>query len=640
MSRGWGVEGVFGGNPVRNEFIQQLLMLQQDGRQAISAPSSWLQEPLLRVETETIRQARAFADLMCADNVGPQWLVLVGGPGNGKSMAVRELTARLQDRGLKIQDEGGIPLSQMERQGRPVPAVLEVRDATGSLLARIAQDASVVTDPYAMDPNPARDLRDLLARCLRDRCHLVACANRGVLEAAAALPDVSTLGLGGILESMATVGLGVGTENEVRHEVGDITLTARPMDVGSLFRGAHSVFEQLLEQATREDRWRDCEACQVSAACPFLANRNDLVDRVTRSRVLRLLEDAELLDGQPVVFREAGALVSLLLAGCPADYNGAHPCDWVASQERRGAWFHLAARRVHMVLFSAYAPLGLSEERDFQALREVCSLAGLDADAIFAGIPSTNVGLSRLLGQRGVMRILDPLSEPADERLSRWEGGYFEGPEIGIIERECQRIWDRLDEALQERDEDATTALAALARWTISHTLRMGALREGLHSWHMELDGLREAIGIPEKPSVMQKRQLSELIRKVLDSRDGIRVSANVRVDQEACGEIKINWEESFARRSICISMGESKEVLAQIPASTFVWLLRRFKAPLHDGTFPSVWLNSAREAVARAASVRMYSRNESGTLWVERNDGCVYDVIWENGQVEVGLRK
>jgi len=235
------------------------------------------------------------------------------------------------------------------------------------------------------------------------------------------------------------------------------------------------------------------------------------------------------------------------------------------------------------------------------------------------------------------MRTLDPLSEPADERLGSWEGGYPENFEVSALERACQQVWDALDRALQESDEDLTGALAALARWMSSHSLRFGALSKGLYSWHLELDELREAIGIPEKPGVKKKRDLSALLREVLDSKDGVRVSANVRVENDACGEIKVNWEESFARRSICIALGES-EVLAQIPASTFVWLLRRHEAPLHDGTFPSIWLSSAREAISRAASARMYSRNPSGTLWVERGDRRSYDVTWEDDQVEAEL--
>lgn len=625
-------ETTVGGNP----FLTELLTLQQDGRQAISAPSNWLREPLLRVETDTIRRVRDFSEHVEAADV-VQWLVLVGGPGNGKSMAVRELVTSLLDKGLTIQDEQGLPISEMA--GRPVPAVLEVRNSSGRLLSRIAQDASVVPDPYVDNPNPARDLRSLMVRCAEDRCHLVACANRGVLEAAAAQKaGAAESPVDQILARTAEVGRQRGTAGEITHEFDGIKLTARPMDVGSLFEGSTPVFEQLLQEAMSEQRWASCKTCLAAEKCPFWANRRDLSEPEFRSRVLRLLEDAELLDGQPLVFREAGALVSLVLAGCAADYEHEHPCEWVARQVDVGGVFRLAARRLHMVLFSSSAPLGVEQEEEVLMLERVCNLAGIAPETIVHELPSTRVGLDRLLGKRGVMRELDPLSEPFERGLVKWEGGYPTGLGLNGLERACQEVWDALDAALQETDEDVTLELGALARWTSSHTLRFGALREGRYAWRIELDGFREAIGLAGQPGIGRRRQLTRLLREVLDSRAGVRVAANVRVDPSACGEIEVNWDESYARKSICISLGGSSEVLAQIPASIFIWLRRRHDAPLHDGTFPAVLLHAARDAIARAASARLYSRTAQGRMWVDRGDRRAYELLWGDGQVEAEL--
>lgn len=617
-----------------NKFLHRLLSLQQDGSEAISAPSNWLKEPLLRVETDTLRRVRAFADEVVGCEQ-PHWLILVGGPGNGKSMAVRELVTRLFRRELVVQDEAGVPVAEMSSY--PVPAVLEVRSDAGQLVARIAQDASVVRNPYVEEPNPAQDLRDLFVRCERERVHLIACANRGVLESAAAHGDLDTpVSVTKLLAEMVEAGERAPDGSDDFREVEGVRLLARPMDVGSLFEGSPSVFDQLLDQATSPERWEACNSCELASICPFLLNRNELVGETGRFRVVRLLEDAELLDGQPLVFREASALVSLLLAGSAADYTEGGPCGWVERCASEKAWFRLAARRLHMILFSASAPLGIAEEEQVRELRLLCEQAGLSYESILEGLPSTRVGLPRLFGSNGVMRKLDPLSSPIERGLSEWEDGYTFRCGPSHLEMNCQELWDSLDDALKEDDNDVAVRLHALARWLSSHSLRFGALHGGLHSWRVELDGYREAIGMPKKPGPRERNRLSAMLREVLDSRDGIRVSSNVRVSTRTCGEVGVDWDASASRRSICITLGEEGEVLTKVPPAAFIWLRRRHDAPLHDGTFPGVWLESARDAIARAASASLYSQAPEGEMWVETGDGNQLNLLWGAGEVEV----
>lgn len=619
---------------VGNPFLAKLLSLQQDGSGAISAPSNWLSEPLLRVETDTLARVRDFAREI-VEGKTPSWLVLVGGPGNGKSMAVRELVNSLLARQLVVQDEFGAALADLA--GKPVPAVLEVLTSDGSLLARIAQDASVVPYPYASNPNPAEDFRQLLDRCIQDGCHLVVCANRGVLEAAAALesnlgPDDARYKL---LQLMAAAGQGATPAEEVAKESGSVQLFVRAMDAGSLFAGDDPVFLQLLEQATDPVHWRACKECSVATTCPFFLNMKELVHSEGKARMARLLEDAELLDGQPLVFREAGALVSLVLAGCAADYDGQSPCDWVERAVDEEAWFLLAARRTHMLLFSAPHPLGIDRPEDLSSLHSLCENSDLSADRLLRHAPSTRVGVSRLLGSQGVMGLLDPLAAPLDRELGVWEDGFIGELDPGTgLEGECQKVWDHLDTASPETQPDAADGLVALARWRSAHSVRYGALHKGLHAWRTELDGYRRAIGIPARPALRERAQLTAMLREVLDSDDGIRVGTNVRVVASTAGEVEVAWDASCARRSICITLGDSKEVLAQVPASVFVWLRRRHDDPLHDGTFPSIWLNSARDAIARAASASGYSRRSSGEMIVEDGHKRVA-LLWDSGEVD-----
>ena len=618
-----------------NPFLKKLLSLQQDGSGAISSPSNWLKEPLLRVETPTIRRVAAFVEMVAAA-VTPQWLVLVGGPGNGKSMAVQELAKQLLARGLTISDEAGVPIDQME--SRPIPAVLEVRSANGDLVARIAQDASVVPNPYVAEPNPAADLQRLLSKCIHDGCHLIACANRGVLEASAALVDTNDkTGLDEVMKVLVATGRGEVETKAVLLAGSGITLTACAMDVGSLFEGDAPIFDQLLDLATASVHWESCVGCPVATRCPFRINRNELANVEVRRKVARLVEDAELLDGQPLVFREAGALVSLFLAGCAADYGNETPCQWVLKEDSAEAWFRLASRRLHMLLFSASAPLGIHRADDLQALRSLCEQVGVSHERLLQGAPSTRVGLPRLLGPNGVMRKLDPLSGPLERALESWDDG-FVGNENSVTELEhaCQAAWDELDLALQDPQPNAAAGLAALSRWRSSHSIRFAALHTGLYTWRAEIKRFKDAIGIPNRPSLNERNRLEGMLREVLESDDGIRVAPHVRVDAAACGEVRIDWTASYARRSICIGLGDATGVLAQIPAAAFVWLSRRRESPLHDGSFPRMWLQSARDAIARAASACQYSRERSGRIFIEDGRGRILELAWAPGEVEV----
>jgi hypothetical protein len=609
--------------------------LQQDGSGAISAPSNWSIEPLLKVDTEALASVRQFAELVDTSD-DPHWLVLVGGPGNGKSMAVQEFVRILLARQLMIRDEEGKSIDEM--QSSPVPAVLEVRRPDGVLLARIAQDASVVHNPYVQTPSPASDLRELLANCVRDRCHLIACANRGVLESAAALKDTeSGVAVDELMQALVATGAEVAADREVRRDINGISLIVRAMDTGSLFDGSSPVFLQLLDLATASEHWEECSACPVAQRCPFFLNRTEMVKEQGRTRIARLCEDGELLDGQPLVFREAGALISLMLAGCSADYQDETPCEWVARSVSEEAWFRLAARRLHMLMFSASAPLGVRRSEDVQVIRNLCEQAGIGAERILDGLPSIRVGLPRFLGDRGIMQQLDPLSAPLEHGLEHWDDGFtgMAGDHVTELEHACQGVWGQLDEALQDPRPNAAAGIAVLARWRSSHSLRYGALHDGLHSWRVELEEFRAAVGIPERPSLRERTHIRRMLREVLDSEDGIRVTAFVRIDSVPGHEVEVSWDASFARRTICITLGSAPGVLAQIPAATFVWLSRRHKAPLHDGTFPVFWLQSAREAIARAASAHMYSRERSGQMLIDHGSGRLVTLMWDSDDVD-----
>ena len=93
--------------------LLELLALQQDGRQAISAPSNWTtQSPLLDVQTDVDKIVDDLSDAILernGENRTARWHFFIGSPGNGKSAAMGKLCQRLLDGNVcRVLDESGV----------------------------------------------------------------------------------------------------------------------------------------------------------------------------------------------------------------------------------------------------------------------------------------------------------------------------------------------------------------------------------------------------------------------------------------------------------------------------------------------------------------------------------------------------
>jgi hypothetical protein len=164
--------------------------------------------------------------------------------------------------------------------------------------------------------------------------------------------------------------------------------------------------------------------------CPFKANRDWLVDDTSRHHVLKLLTRAEVLSGKSSFLGMPLAIISLILAGCPRDYDGVHPCEWVRAKVTGHDVFSLATRRIYMSLFASSSPYGLEavevlRRKQIDAFRGLCEVISQGSTPttstairhVMESIPpTTDVGVTRLLGEQGVIAALDPCREalPSD----------------------------------------------------------------------------------------------------------------------------------------------------------------------------------------------------------------------------------
>jgi hypothetical protein len=69
-------------NAKENDFLNQLLWLHQDGKEAISHPRSWASPPLLEVDTKQVRKVSEIVEAIKRANTGTGiWFSWTGSPG-------------------------------------------------------------------------------------------------------------------------------------------------------------------------------------------------------------------------------------------------------------------------------------------------------------------------------------------------------------------------------------------------------------------------------------------------------------------------------------------------------------------------------------------------------------------------------
>jgi len=625
-----------------NQFLQELLNLQQDGSESISAPSNWAKsEPLLKVETKLDFVINKFFAKIenSASNIDKIfWHFFIGSPGNGKSAAAGALARKLIGEGYYIVDEADNKLEDIPPS--QIPYLLKVYKGDNKYASLwIAQDASVVKNPYAVDADPSKELINLINDAAKHEVSLVICTNRGVLEKASrAIIDKevekspSFLAIRKALEGSAA--------NELELKLGDlkkkIFLSSVNLEVQSLlFRS--DIANNLIETATREKNWQICNSCVAKKICPFYNNRKWLFSVEGKNTLLALLRYVELLSGQLIVFREFLAFLSLLLAGSPIDYGDGTPCHWIHKKNSENNLFALAARRAYMLLFSSFAPSGLEDSPDVRRvqvkyikdlLNESPDLPDQVRSAINSvmksdvdNFVSTDVGIQRLLMKKGVFSKLDVNTAPLpSDFMGKWSIGSnkFDAVPEGLysdLEKALVKVFNSLSSSIESSSVLSSKHYFWLSRWYTSFFFRLGSLVENRFALGTEVSKLSEVMNdLNEKQSDTEFLKRIEKIELTLNELllgvgSGVRVSEYGRLKGKWVTEQlrpKIGDEESVSALGVPVNFGQKEKEL--LNAEAFSWLLRKVDTNMAMNGFPIHHLDSVQDALVRAASSSNYS--------------------------------
>lgn len=353
--------------------------------------------------TEVVRRLSGWAAdvVRCVD--APRIVLLVGGPGNGKTDAVEQFVDALAS-------ELGCGPELVRRcreanaagpTGRPPRAVsVRVADlmppgsASAPVELRIVQDASVPRE--GSRSSPERCLLDELTEAEQDVGVLyLCCLNRGVLADALieARKAGTTPGLASLLQAVAAAVAQGAIPRACWPLDGFRSVAVWPMDAESLIVGSDSPGRLMFEDALDPARWAACQQCEAASLCPFKTNRDALATGTRLDALLALLRRYEHAAGKRWTFRDLYSLVPELIVGNESDFRrgskALDPCEWVRVEVQHSdlgdgrdprrvrrahqARFALAARLYQHALFPTWPPLSAARDDARKACKDSTS---------------------------------------------------------------------------------------------------------------------------------------------------------------------------------------------------------------------------------------------------------------------------
>lgn len=370
----------------------------------------------------------------------PRVVLLVGGPGNGKTEAI-ETTMAWLDSAL---DCSGALTEALSTSFRPekgkVPRLISVdaglfaNPRRPELRLSIVQDASVVADA---DGKTAADLLldELDVVFASDATDLyLCCVNRGVLDdALIAAAEARRSTLRALLEKVTRAVSLLPDAPPCWPLEGSPEIAVWPMDMESLLADAENgpaPAKQVLHHAINASLWPAAGACGAGPRCPFCTSREQLSHAREERALLTMLRWYELGSGKRWSFRDLFSLISYMLAGYRHEtrVTDLPPCAWAASlmvadeQATRNAKpspktspaiFELVAAQYHHALFHQW-----DRDAGHSLLKDIKEL-GLQEN-------NTAMGLQWFLNSRRspylpamIEGLLDSFSELLDPALTR-----------------------------------------------------------------------------------------------------------------------------------------------------------------------------------------------------------------------------
>lgn len=336
------------------------------------------------IKTHLVNRLDAWAREVVLDQSVPRALILVGGPGNGKTEALEHLLKQLDESfDAKeafvdaVRSQVLLPTGYLARKVclALAPLGLSKPLQAGISHVEVVQDATSSAEPGRSGLRPeellAADLASVLAS---DSGIYVAAVNRGILASTLALAHERKEELAEVIPLVEKITLATTISASSPSSwplEGYPSIAVWAMDVESLFEEvdekttppARQLFQAVLDPA----RWEDHQGCSAKDFCPFRINHDALSDPVKLGNLLEILRYSELQLGKRWSFRDLFSLLANIIVGHEGDFhvNGVElsPCEWarenvrnlaLGGQKKVSSAFNLSMRLYHHALFPAW----------------------------------------------------------------------------------------------------------------------------------------------------------------------------------------------------------------------------------------------------------------------------------------------
>ena len=306
-----------------------------------------------RFETALAVRLRMWAELIAEGAEAPRHILLVGGPGNGKTDTVEGLIEDL-DRILNLDGRlfeafGNMFSGSGNDESPPRRVSVNLESLIPETPEHLRRNITLIQDASESDSvnSPGKSAQELLLAeldeidCSNSNEIYICCVNRGILaqtysEAQSRAHGPKTI------ELLTEITRAVTSSHEASScwPIPSFpTVVAWPMDIDTLVESIDeeaqpSVLHQILDQIISHPSWGN--ECQAGKYCPFCENRRALAEPQAVNHLSELLRAFELGTGKRWTFRDLYSLVSYILVGTEQELviNGVQlsPCEWASKQ--------------------------------------------------------------------------------------------------------------------------------------------------------------------------------------------------------------------------------------------------------------------------------------------------------------------
>jgi hypothetical protein len=261
----------------------------------------------------------------------PRIILLIGGPGNGKTDSLEYLVSELDTKyNTKYFDE--ISLKMKSSSFVPRKVSIEADEILSNCKLTIVQDASVGENNLTSEVCLINDLNT----AMENNDIYIACVNRGILAESLSKSETLNTKVYSILNQI-TKAISQQIEQLPMWPLSEEdpklkSVAVWPMDVESLVQVRENEESipafQIFKEAVKKEKW-NCESCTIEKeSCPFYQNMITFQEKSNVLGLLNILHDYEIIANKRWSFRELFSLISYLIVGSEQSFGNLSPCEW------------------------------------------------------------------------------------------------------------------------------------------------------------------------------------------------------------------------------------------------------------------------------------------------------------------------